>query len=372
MSSSGLIYAFIVGAWAVYLVPMWLRREDELNKARQTQRYTTAIKVLSHKDSFERRYGAADEKEQARELPLAAGQAGPAPAAGQRTMERVKQKDRERTVASAPPSRRVTARVAGGGVSGRVAGGRMAAEAAGAVDRAGVGDPVSVSGSGSASASDIEDASSLENEVATSSGVWTPAPLSASSGARGSARSASGGSGSGSASGTSAAGMSAASASASDMSGSGASASGSGPSGGLGPRSGLRARRRRVVGVLFAVTSLGALVSADLGLAYVWAMLLPAAVLSAYIASCRKEERARAAERARRHAAAVKAAAREAERREQEHQRQLAEAERLEREELARRSAVARRRVAAARSRAERRTTPGRPDQGDLPRAANG
>ncbi|HTJ68887.1 MAG TPA: hypothetical protein VL551_15240 [Actinospica sp.] len=298
MSSSGLIYAFIVGAWAVYLVPMWLRREDELNTARQTQRYTTAIKVLSHKDSFERRYGAADEQEQARELPLAAGQSGPAPAAGKGTLDRVRQKERERAAASASgPARRVTARVEAPTKAGATARGRKSAAAP------------------AASSADRDSASN----------VWTPAPPS----------------------------LPAPDASAA--------------------RSVLRARRRKVVGFLFALTSLGALVSADLGLGYVWAMLLPAAVLSGYIAWCRKDERARAAERARRRAAAAKAA-REAERRELEQRRQLEEAEQFEREELARRNAVARRRVAAARSRAERRTgtAPGRPDQGDLPRAANG
>lgn len=311
MSSSGLIYAFIVGAWAVYLVPMWLRREDELNKARQTQRYTTAIKVLSHKDSFERRYGAADEKAQARELPLAVGQSGPAAGAGTRTLDRVKQKERERAAASAPSNRRVTAKVSTNGS------GNMSSK------------PGAPSKASAAKSAPPRPSAPVDESF---SEVWTPAPLSAS------------------------------------LSGSASASSGSG---GLGPRSVLTARRRRVVGFLFGVTSLGAIVSADLGLAYVWAMLLPAAVLSTYIAWCRKDERARAAERARRRAVAVKAA-REAERREQELQRAQEEAERLEREELARRNAVARRRVAAARSRAERRTTPGRPDQGDLPRAANG
>ena len=47
MSSSGLIYAVIVGAWAAYLVPMWLRRQDELNEARPTERFSTAIRLLS-------------------------------------------------------------------------------------------------------------------------------------------------------------------------------------------------------------------------------------------------------------------------------------------------------------------------------------
>jgi hypothetical protein len=56
VSSSGLIYAVIVGAWAAYLVPMWLRRQDELNEARPTERFSTAIRLLSGKAAMERRY----------------------------------------------------------------------------------------------------------------------------------------------------------------------------------------------------------------------------------------------------------------------------------------------------------------------------
>ncbi|MBL1098973.1 divisome protein SepX/GlpR [Streptomyces coffeae] len=64
MSSSGLIYAVIVGAWAAYLVPMWLRRQDELNEARPTERFSTAIRLLSGRAGMERRYakGLEDER----------------------------------------------------------------------------------------------------------------------------------------------------------------------------------------------------------------------------------------------------------------------------------------------------------------------
>ncbi|MGC2999998.1 hypothetical protein ACPF8X_16920, partial [Streptomyces sp. G35A] len=70
MSSSGLIYAVIVGAWAAYLVPMWLRRQDELNEARPTERFSTAIRLLSGRAGMERRYAkdlrarSADDAEQ--------------------------------------------------------------------------------------------------------------------------------------------------------------------------------------------------------------------------------------------------------------------------------------------------------------------
>ena len=323
MSSSGLIYAFIVGAWAVYLVPMWLRREDELNKARQTQRYTTAIKVLSHKDSFERRYGATAEQKrdetQAQELLVAVGQSGSAPAAGQGTLDRVKAKDRERAAAGAPAA-------AGSAPAARVAPAKPAprVKAAFAAEPAASSTPRRGTVSARVDGADAPKPGNGNSRTSGTSGVWTPPPP----------------------------------------------APATSPSAGLGPRSGLRARRRRVVGFLFALTSLGAIISADLGMSYVWVMLLPAAALSAYIVWVRKDERARAAERARRRAVAAKAA-RESERRESELRRQQDEVERLEREELARRSALARRRTAAARSRADRRTTPGLPDQGDLPRAAN-
>jgi hypothetical protein len=59
VSSSGLIYAVIVGAWAAYLVPMWLRRQDELNEARPTERFSTAIRLLSGRAGMERRAAKA-------------------------------------------------------------------------------------------------------------------------------------------------------------------------------------------------------------------------------------------------------------------------------------------------------------------------
>ncbi|NUP47063.1 MAG: hypothetical protein HOW97_07060 [Catenulispora sp.] len=55
MSSSGLIYAGIVGAWAVYLVPVWLRREEQLNEAREKARYAAAIRTLGRSERFEKK-----------------------------------------------------------------------------------------------------------------------------------------------------------------------------------------------------------------------------------------------------------------------------------------------------------------------------
>ncbi|MCU8594947.1 gephyrin-like molybdotransferase receptor GlpR [Streptomyces sp. A13(2022)] len=107
MSSSGLIYAVIVGAWAAYLVPMWLRRQDELNEARPTERFSTAIRLLSGRAGMERRYAKdlrsrpADEAEPDADAPDAATDSvdvrafavsrtrrHPRPAAPQHTAER--------------------------------------------------------------------------------------------------------------------------------------------------------------------------------------------------------------------------------------------------------------------------------------------
>ncbi|GGT61721.1 divisome protein SepX/GlpR [Streptomyces purpureus] len=69
MSSSGLIYAVIVGAWAAYLVPMWLRRQDELNEARPTERFSTAIRLLSGRAGMERRYAKELRERDAESVP---------------------------------------------------------------------------------------------------------------------------------------------------------------------------------------------------------------------------------------------------------------------------------------------------------------
>ncbi|MER5969259.1 gephyrin-like molybdotransferase receptor GlpR [Streptomyces sp. NPDC002055] len=80
MSSSGLIYAVIVGAWAAYLVPMWLRRQDELNEARPTERFSTAIRLLSGRAGMERRYAKGLEERSSGDADASgdgAGAAGP-------------------------------------------------------------------------------------------------------------------------------------------------------------------------------------------------------------------------------------------------------------------------------------------------------
>src|SRR5581483_1646138 len=241
MSSSGVIYAIIVGAWAVYLVPMWLRREDELNRARETQRYAAAIKVLAHKESFERRWAQSGEADQA--LPLAVGQGFvPSGRASKRTAE-------------VRPGSKVGAGAAEPWTPDPAKKQKPSVSAAKSVNDASVG---------VAAASSSSKATVTANVGGSASRARTEAP----------ARTA--------------------------------PAAAKYP----GPRTGLMARRRRVVGVLFTLTTLGALISADLGAGFVWAMVFPAVLLSIYIVRLRRDERIRAAARARRRAAAQ--AAREA------------------------------------------------------------
>jgi hypothetical protein len=273
MSSSGLIYAVIVGAWAAYLVPMWLRREDELNRARQTQRYSAAIKVLSNRESFERR------------LPVAVGQTGYVPAAGDAAQ-------RSRPKPASAPS------------AAKAGPGRAAARTAGPTARAGA----------------------AKKTVAAAPAARTAVTARISREQAGSAQSRS-------------------------------------------RRDAVINRRRRVVTVLFSLTTLGTLVTADLGPAMLWTMVVPALVLSAYIVWLRRDEKERATVRAGRQAAAAAQArlAAQAERQRLERLREEAAAE-AEAEEV-RKAQSTRRKTAAARARADRYATTTDPT---LRRAANG
>jgi hypothetical protein len=322
MSSSGIIYAVIVGAWAVYLVPMWLRREDELNRARQTQRYAAAIKVLANKEAFERRWAQSNEADEA--LPLAAGQGPvPAPTSAPRTAKRAAGKDatasratRGASSAAAKPATKPAKRP-------------IAATAATAAHNAVTANIAPDTRSTRtarprATATPVATTAAATQRRSTTPGLKAPVTRT---------------------------------------------------------RTGLMARRRRVVALLFAVSTLGALVSADLGAGYLWVMAFPAVLLSAYIARLRREERIRAAAQAAKYAAAQEA--REA--REAEFARAEAveaEAARLEAEEaealraharteaeLRRRTEAARRRSsAAARARAQAFTH----EAPDLRQASNG
>jgi hypothetical protein len=281
MSSSGVIYAIIVGAWAVYLVPMWLRREDELNRARQTQRYAAAIKVLANKEAFERRWAQSGESDEA--LPIAVGQNfAPASRAPQRGTE-TKSATASKSTKTAPPSAKPKSAPA---------------------SRPAIAATTSTKQTVTASITDRKRAAAKPTPQRPAQPATAPKSP--------------------------------------------------------GPRTGLMARRRRVVGLLFTASTLGALISADLGAQYLWAMATPAVLLSAYIVWLRRDEQVRAAARARRRAAAqvareareVRDAADQQARKDAEAAHVAAELAQAELEHQLRTQA-ARRRSAAARARAQ-------------------
>ncbi|WP_190059878.1 divisome protein SepX/GlpR [Streptomyces echinoruber] len=250
MSSSGLIYAVIVGAWAAYLVPMWLRRQDELNEARPTERFSTAIRLLSGRAAMERRY-ARDLR--ARSAPEEAG----APA-GADEPDAVTESVDVRAFAM-PPTPRPQARPA------REAAARPARdhvhEPMPAADTVPMADPLHTP------ASDAE--SGAESGAAAARGR-VPAARRAPSAQAAAARAR---------------------------------------------RSKVLARRRRTTVLLFLAFTLGSVVAAVGGLAFLWAPGIPAVLLSAYIVYLRAQERRRFAYRMdRRHAEAAAQRLREHER----------------------------------------------------------
>ncbi|OPF84338.1 hypothetical protein VT50_0202350, partial [Streptomyces antioxidans] len=236
VSSSGLIYAVIVGAWAAYLVPMWLRRQDELNEARPTERFSTAIRLLSGRAGMERRYAKSRAD---LERP-----GDPAEDPAERAAEDV----------DAPTK--------GGGPAEPE---RYAADpeaVTDAIDVRGFAEPVTLR----APAPTGADAPA----------ECAPAPAAGSaSGARGASAGGTRGAGAGGA----------------------GSARGAGAGGwsalDRGRRARVLARRRRTTVVLFVAFTFGAIVAAVGGLAFLWAPGIPAILLSTYIAYLRAQERRR-------------------------------------------------------------------------------
>lgn len=214
VSSSGLIYAVIVGAWAAYLVPMWLRRQDELNEARPTERFSTAIRLLSGRAGMERRY--------ARDLRARSAQEGEQ---GAVDPDAVTDSVDVRAFA-VPPTRRQVAEEAEPEAPG-------VAEAAS--DHASV--PASRPAPAPAPASGTPPAPQREPAARS-----VPSAQSAAARAR---------------------------------------------------RTKVLARRRRTTVMLFLAFTLGAIVAAVGGLAFLWVPGAPAVLLSAYIAYLRVQERRR-------------------------------------------------------------------------------
>ncbi|MFG2354493.1 gephyrin-like molybdotransferase receptor GlpR [Streptomyces sp. NPDC048521] len=220
MSSSGLIYAVIVGAWAAYLVPMWLRRQDELNEARPTERFSTAIRLLSGRAGMERRY--------ARDLRARSAQEGE-PDAGD--PDAVTDSVDVRAFAVPPTRRQVRAEAEPEAP--------LSAEPAHDQDTAPA--PPSVPAPGHHS-------SGAREHVSVPAQKRVPAPRRPPSAQTAAARA---------------------------------------------QRSKVLARRRRTTVMLFFAFTLGAIVAAVGGLAFLWVPGVPAVLLSAYIAYLRAQERRR-------------------------------------------------------------------------------
>ncbi|MFF4118813.1 divisome protein SepX/GlpR [Streptomyces sp. NPDC001714] len=232
MSSSGLIYAVIVGAWAAYLVPMWLRRQDELNEARPTERFSTAIRLLSGRAGMERRYARDLRARSASEGEQDAGE----PDAATDSVD-------VRAFAMPPTRRQVRAEVAPE-APGRQEPARDQASAPAARSASA---PPRQAGAASVPAP-ASAATSAPKSGPTSARKQIPTPRRAPSAQAAAERAR---------------------------------------------RSKALARRRRTTVLLFVAFTLGAIVAAVGGLAFLWAPGVPAVMLSAYIAYLRAQERRR-------------------------------------------------------------------------------
>jgi hypothetical protein len=47
---SGIIYAGLIGLWAAYFIPRWLRRHEELSESRSVEKFDHAMRILSRRD----------------------------------------------------------------------------------------------------------------------------------------------------------------------------------------------------------------------------------------------------------------------------------------------------------------------------------
>ncbi|MFF2511614.1 gephyrin-like molybdotransferase receptor GlpR [Streptomyces sp. NPDC058086] len=235
MSSSGLIYAVIVGAWAAYLVPMWLRRQDELNEARPTERFSTAIRLLSGRAGMERRY--------AKDLRARSAEEGEPSADPDAVTDSVDVRSfamppvRQQTKAQLPPPAQPEPQQAPQAAARQ--GAPQGSSAAGRAVPQQSAQPAPSSGSASDSSSGSDSANSGASRV--------PAARRASA-AEAAARAR---------------------------------------------RSKVLARRRRTTVMLFLAFTLGAIVAAVGGLAFLWAPGVPALMLSSYIVYLRAQERRR-------------------------------------------------------------------------------
>ncbi|UXY28090.1 divisome protein SepX/GlpR [Streptomyces sp. HUAS TT20] len=240
MSSSGLIYAVIVGAWAAYLVPMWLRRQDELNEARPTERFSTAIRLLSGRAGMERRYAkdlrarSVQEGEPSAVDPDAATDSVDVRAFAMPPTRRQVRAD----VEPETPERPETARNQGAGQAPKP-GSAPARQQGSAPKSPSVSAPKS---------SSVPKSPSTSASTPASAPKRVPAARRSPSAQAAAARA---------------------------------------------QRSKALARRRRTTVMLFLAFTLGAIVAAVGGLAFLWAPAVPAVLLSSYIAYLRSQERRR-------------------------------------------------------------------------------
>ncbi|MER7683807.1 gephyrin-like molybdotransferase receptor GlpR [Streptomyces sp. NPDC097610] len=243
MSSSGLIYAVIVGAWAAYLVPMWLRRQDELNEARPTERFSTAIRLLSGRAGMERRYAKDLRARSTEEGEPSAGPDAVTDSVDVRAfaMPPVRQQTKAQLPPPAQPEPQQAPQAAArkGAPQGSSAAGRaVPQQSAQPEPNLGLG-----SGLGSGPGPGLDSGSDSANSGASR----VPAARRASA-AEAAARAR---------------------------------------------RSKVLARRRRTTVMLFLAFTLGAIVAAVGGLAFLWAPGVPAVMLSSYIVYLRAQERRR-------------------------------------------------------------------------------
>ncbi|MFD0415870.1 gephyrin-like molybdotransferase receptor GlpR [Streptomyces sp. NPDC127108] len=253
MSSSGLIYAVIVGAWAAYLVPMWLRRQDELNEARPTERFSTAIRLLSGRAGMERRYAKdlqarSPEEEESRSDPDAVTdsvdvRAFAVPPGAER--EGCATDSRARPPAGRPQGRASAAEQAKPGAQARV-GARPAAKSGSGQGPRTAGGSGAERGQGQGQAHGQGQSHGQGHGQSQSQGPSAAARRAAAADAAARAR-----------------------------------------------RTKVLARRRRTTVMLFLTFTVGTIVAAVGGFAFLWAPAVPAALLSAYIVYLRRQERRR-------------------------------------------------------------------------------
>ena len=48
---SGIIYAIIIGIWAAYFIPRWLKRHEELSESRSVEKFEHAMRILSRRET---------------------------------------------------------------------------------------------------------------------------------------------------------------------------------------------------------------------------------------------------------------------------------------------------------------------------------